>query len=55
VIVREDSGSIAVLRMAHGKVSALDVEFCNALVASLGDIERGSERALVITGTGTTF
>jgi len=55
MIIRENSGSIAVLRMAHGKVSALDVEFCDALTVSIGDIARGSERALVITGTGTTF
>ena len=27
MITREDSGSTAVLRMAHGKVSALDVDF----------------------------
>lgn len=55
MIVREDSGVIAVLRMAHGKVSALDVEFCDALVASLNDIARGPSRALVLTGTGSTF
>ena len=55
MITREDSGSTAVLRMAHGKVSALDVDFCNALVASLNDIARGPTRALVLTGTGSTF
>jgi enoyl-CoA hydratase len=54
-IVREDAGPIAVLRMAHGKVSALDLEFCDALVASINAIARGSQRAMVITGTGTTF
>jgi enoyl-CoA hydratase len=55
MIVREDSDSIAVLRMAHGKVSALDVEFCDALVDAINDVARGSRRALIITGTGSTF
>ena len=55
MIQREDSGSIAVLRMAHGKVSALDVEFCDSLVASINDIARSPAHALVVTGTGSTF
>jgi enoyl-CoA hydratase len=55
MIQREDSGSIAVLRMAHGKVSALDVEFCDSLVVSINDIARSPARALVVTGTGSTF
>ena len=41
--------------MAHGKVSALDVEFCDAMVASFNDIARGQQRALVLTGTGSSF
>jgi enoyl-CoA hydratase len=41
--------------MAHGKVSALDVEFCDAMVASINDIARGQPRALVLTGTGSSF
>jgi enoyl-CoA hydratase len=55
VINREDSGSVAVLRMAHGKVSALDVSFCDALVSELTDLARGPAKALVLTGTGSSF
>lgn len=55
MINREDSGEVAVVRMAHGKVSALDQEFCDAMVATLDDIARGQARALVVTGTGSTF
>jgi enoyl-CoA hydratase len=55
VFVREDSGSIAVLRLAHGKVSALDADFCDALTAEIGAIGDGAPRALVITGTGSAF
>ena len=55
MIIREDIGAIAILRLAHGKVSALDVGFCNALVKELNDIASSSPRALVLTGTGSAF
>jgi enoyl-CoA hydratase len=55
VITRDDTGPIAVLRLSHGKVSALDVEFCHALVAELDQITASGAAALVITGSGTTF
>jgi enoyl-CoA hydratase len=55
VIIRDDSGSIAVLRLAHGKVSALDVDFCHALVRELEQIAASDAQALVITGTGSVF
>jgi enoyl-CoA hydratase len=55
VIAREDSGSIAVLRFAHGKVSALDAELCRAAAKALDDIAASASRALVITGTGSAF
>lgn len=43
------------LRLAHGKVSALDAELCAALVKEIHDIAAESPRALVITGTGSAF
>jgi enoyl-CoA hydratase/carnithine racemase len=52
---REDTGSVAVLRLAHGKVSALDDEFCAALMTEIADIAAESPKAMVITGTGTAF
>ena len=55
MIIREDSGTIAVLRLAHGKVSALDVDLCQALVRELGEIAASDARALVVTGTGSAF
>ena len=55
MFVREDSGDTAVIRFAHKKVSALDVAFCGALVRELETIASSSSRALVVTGTGTTF
>ena len=55
MFVREEAGSIAVLRMAHGKVSALDADFCDALTAEIGAIATSGSKALVITGTGSAF
>lgn len=55
MFVREDAGEIAVLRMAHGKVSALDAAFCEAMAGELDRIEKDKPRALVLTGTGSSF
>lgn len=55
MIVREDSGPVAVIRMAYGKVSAIDVEFCGALVAEFNAVAASTASALVLTGTGSSF
>jgi enoyl-CoA hydratase len=55
VIIREDIQDIAILRLAHGKVSALDVALCRALTKELDDIASSSRRAMVLTGTGAAF
>ena len=55
MFVREDRGDVAVLRMAHGKVSALDPAFCQAMSAELVRLEAEACRALILTGTGTAF
>lgn len=55
MIIRDDSGPIALLRFAHGKVSALDVEFCHAVIRELEQIAASDARALVVTGTGSAF
>jgi enoyl-CoA hydratase len=55
MFIREDSGEIAILRLAHGKVSALDTDVCEALVGEVASIAAGPSKALVITGTGSAF
>lgn len=55
MIHREDRGSVAVLRLDHGKVHALDRDLCDALAGAVRDVERSEARALVLTGTGTSF
>ena len=55
MFVREDSGDLAVVRLAHKKVSALDVALCEALVREIEAVASSPSRALVITGTAATF
>jgi enoyl-CoA hydratase len=55
MINREDVGDVAVIRFAYGKVSALDAEFCTALVRELGGVAASPARALIVTGTGSAF
>jgi enoyl-CoA hydratase len=47
--------SLAVLRLAHGKVSAMDLRLTEALTEQLQALAADECRALVITGTGNTF
>jgi enoyl-CoA hydratase len=46
---------VVVLRMAHGKANALDVELSNGLADRLEEIARRPPCGLVLTGTGTIF
>lgn len=55
MIHREDEGEVAVLRMEHGKVQALDVELVEALERALDELEAGPARAVVLTGSGSSF
>jgi enoyl-CoA hydratase len=48
-------GSVALLRMTHGKANALDLELCAALTGQLNDCARSDARALVLTGEGRMF
>jgi enoyl-CoA hydratase len=50
----ESVGDVDVLRLAHGKVNALDLELLGALGDAL-DRVGASERAAVITGNGRVF
>ena len=48
-------GDIAVLTMAYGKANALDIEFCDAIVAQFNNLRDAPERAVVLTGQGGMF
>jgi enoyl-CoA hydratase len=51
MLITEDRDDVAVLRIEHGRVGALDVELLNALTEAV----TGSDRAVVITGSGSSF
>lgn len=55
MIIGDDRGGIRVLRLNHGKVSAIDLELCEAIIAALDAARHGDARAVVITGTGSSF
>jgi enoyl-CoA hydratase len=53
VIELTEQGGVAVLRLGHGKVNAMSLEFCEALTARFAAVS--SARAVVLTGTGHIF
>ncbi|MEN3270452.1 enoyl-CoA hydratase/isomerase family protein [Pseudonocardia sp.] len=59
MIERDDHGGgddrVAVLRLAHGPVSAMDLELCQAIGEQFRALADDPARAVVVTGTGRTF
>ena len=51
----ERIGSVAIVRLANGKVNALDVETLDELTGLLADLGRSDARAALITGEGKVF
>jgi enoyl-CoA hydratase len=54
MILRSEREGILTLRLAHGKVSALDVELLDALLRELDRVD-DEARAVILTGTGSIF
>jgi enoyl-CoA hydratase len=55
MIASERRGDVVLLRLAHGKASALDLELLIAIESTLEREAASSAKALVITGTGSIF
>ena len=55
MIERERKGDVLVLRLAHGKASALDLELLRAIAIAVREGAESDARALVVTGTGKIF
>ena len=58
VLERADDGvevPVAVLRMAHGPVNAMDIELCREIAAQFRALAGDPVRAVVITGTERAF
>ena len=54
-VQREDRVDVAVLRLEHGKVQALDLELLEALADALERLAREAPQSAVLTGTGSSF
>lgn len=55
MIERDATADALVLRLAHGRASALDLELVRALDEALADAERDGARAVVLAGRGGIF
>jgi enoyl-CoA hydratase len=55
MIERKDADGIRVLRLAHGKVSAMDIELGEALIGEMADAMDSSVKAVIVTGSGSSF
>jgi enoyl-CoA hydratase len=55
MIHRDNRGSVAIVRMEHGKANAIDAELVAELDGVLDELEESSTRSIVLTGTGLIF
>ncbi|MPY79632.1 MAG: enoyl-CoA hydratase/isomerase family protein [Actinophytocola sp.] len=55
MIERESVDGVEVVRLAHGKVNALDVELVTAIVETFTALADGPARPVVLTGAGNAF
>ena len=55
MIETENQDGVTIVRMAHGRANAMDVEFCQALSAQLAELNTSAVRAIVLTGRGGIF
>ncbi|MCU7724908.1 enoyl-CoA hydratase/isomerase family protein [Actinoplanes sp. KI2] len=51
----EDRDGVAVVRLAHGKVNALDLDLLRAITTTFEELDRGDATAVVFTGSGPAF
>jgi enoyl-CoA hydratase len=55
MIERKDADGIRTLRLAHGKVSAMDIELGEAFIREMEDANIPSVKAVILTGSGSSF
>ncbi|HEX6163838.1 MAG TPA: enoyl-CoA hydratase/isomerase family protein [Vicinamibacterales bacterium] len=55
MIERKDVGGIRTLKLAHGKVSAMDIELGEALTQEMEAAKDPSVKAVILTGSGSSF
>jgi enoyl-CoA hydratase len=55
VIERERADGVEIVRLAHGKVNALDLELVTTITETFTALGEGSPEAVVFTGSGNSF
>ena len=55
VIERDDRDGIRILRLAHGKVSAMDLELGEAFMLEMHEAAAAPVKAVIVTGTASAF
>ena len=55
MIEREDRDGVRILRLAHGKANALDLELLRAISGEMAALGSDPVKAAVVTGTGSIF
>lgn len=55
MIENTEIDGVAVVRLAHGKVNALDLELNETIARTFRELDGGPQRAIVLTGAGTAF
>jgi enoyl-CoA hydratase len=55
MIQRHDRDGIRILRLAHGKVSAMDIELGESFMREMHDAAAAPISAVIVTGTGSSF
>lgn len=55
MIERKEVDGVRVLKLAHGKVSAIDIELGEALAREMADAAAAPIRAVIVTGSGSSF
>ena len=55
MIERKDAAGIRTLKLAHGKVSAMDIELGEAFVREMEAANDSAVKAVILTGSGSSF
>jgi enoyl-CoA hydratase len=55
MIERDDRDGIRILRLGHGKVSAMDIELGEAFMREMDNAAAPPIKAVILTGTGSSF
>ena len=55
MLQQETHDGLAIVRLAHGTASAMDIELCRALADVFADLDGDDHRSVVLTGTGHIF